>query len=362
MSGQITGNIVKTKYLSSTDGAVNWTLPTVDGAAGTTLSTNGALGLTFSTPNIGGVSLSGNLKTGLISGGVLGVSEPADIYFSISAGTAVIVNDLDRENIVVTKITWTEKTGLTTPYREDDPGTWVGLDINGDVLTKASDFTAHEMQHNIRLGRLSHWDRSVISTASEFPLYFNINSVFARVSVSFGTTNTYGNIYSASATFGLSLNKSAGTCLRIGSNATTDPECPDITALAQKDTDTLRLVHRDTGTGTTLVGDQTTIDPEHYDLNGTLTAITSGCSIQTIIIFPFNTAWRTFVLYGQEKYANIGAGKEALPGYQPEIRDDIFGGNIRGFLLVQESCTDLAADIASGAAVFRNGFIHGTIS
>ena len=66
------------------------------------------------------------------------------------------------------------------------------------------------------------------------------------------------------------------------------------------------------------------------------------------------------VLYGQTEYATMMDAVEILNEHNPEIPNDIFGGNIRGFIIIQKGCTDIDSAITAGTALITKGYTHGT--
>ena len=368
--GTITTNVIKATYLSSIEG-VNWTLPTTDGSAGTVLSIDSSKNLTFEsvgggTSTIQDIEISSFIHTGLISGGTLTVSG-GGTTFDIAAGKGVIVTYTNRNSITATTVTWSAKLAQSSDVLGTSFGTWIGINISGTVLTSATPFDAHD---TIILGRLRHWDKATITSASEFPLYFNDDMEFARMTMAHGTTNISGNVFSVSG-HNLKLDKSAGICYRIGANANTSTLNPNITTLAADTETPFYRAHVDTSDASDVVvieggSTVTDINPTKWDDgSGTLADVTSTYyTIQTIIMYPFNTSWRTIILYGQAEYADRDAALAALTSYQPIIPDDIFGGNIRGFLVVREDVTFIDSYLSSSFSyiIFINGYEHGTIS
>ena len=201
--GTITTNVIKATYLSSIEG-VNWTLPTTDGSAGTVLSIDSSKNLTFEsvgggTSTIQDIEISSFIHTGLISGGTLTVSG-GGTTFDIAAGKGVIVTYTNPNTITATIIEWTEaKTGISPTLIGASFGTWIGIrgTGTGTVEQSTTPFDAHD---TIILGRLGHWNKSTISTASEFPLYLTDNTEFARMAMKYGTSNISGNVFSGSET------------------------------------------------------------------------------------------------------------------------------------------------------------------
>jgi hypothetical protein len=367
MNGEITTNMIKTSYLSSTNGETDWALPVADGTAGYVLSTNGSASLSF-TEMVGGgggttvqnIEISSFLHTGLISGGALTINAETT-KFDIAAGKGVIVTyNTDRNTFVATIIEWTEaKLAIVATVLSSSFGTWVGIrgTGTGTVIQSATPFDAHD---TIILGRLGHWDKTDILTASEFPLYLTENTEFSRMAMKYGTINLSGNVFSGSETVGRSLDKSAGKCYRIGANTATLN--PNITTLAADTTVTFQRVYINAGVSVTESAvDFTTLNPLQYNNANTLQTVPNGkYTIQTIIIYPFQGAFRMVVLYGQFVCDTFAHGRYILRSYSPEIPSDIFGGNIRGFILIRKECTDLASDIAAGTALIVNGYTHGT--
>jgi hypothetical protein len=361
MSGFVTINKIRTQTLSNISGEASWTLPLEDGTDAESLATDGNGAFVFRKSHfVNGIDLSSGIHSGLISGGQITINKSDPTQFDISVGKGVIINDDNRENITVKIIEWDAKIGLETPWRTIHHGTWIGIDIDGNVETNELDYTPDGIRYHIRLGRLSHWGYGNITTTSEFPLYFNANGEFIMMAMAYGTANVIGNVISANGA-NLMLDKSHGICVRVGANANISRRNPNMTTLPANIVTPLRRVYRD-GNGCSMIeGDFDIINPSQYDDNsGTLKRVKrSQYTIQTVIIYPFNKLWRTFILYGQKVYKSYESAVNGLQTYIPIVPDDIFGGNTRAFIIVPGNCENLTKGIEEESVAIVKGPIFG---
>ena len=306
-------------------------------------------------------SISGNLSstihTGLISGGLLSINAD-NTKFDISAGTGIIVTRSDKNDITITPISWDDITGITPDNITSAAGEFIGINSNGDVVMSILDFTPDELTTIIRLGRISHFNRTIIDRVYTYRVYYNTDLDLINFVNQFGTTNLSGNVISANGA-NMSIDKSQGICYRIGANLETNPENPNFPTTPSASPITILRAYRDGSGNTTIAGTYTTLDPNYYDDgSGTLQTVGNNkYTIQTVLFFPNNTIYTIFVLYGQEEFPNYDAAYSALSTYSPTIEDDLSGGNFRAFIILEKGETDLAAAIAAENAFIQEGVI-----
>lgn len=312
---------------------------------------------------VSSTSLNSLLGTGVIEGGEITINADTT-KFDVAAGSGILMDKTDRNNPTLTRISWTDQTAVTTPFLNTKAGTWIVVDVNGDIVPREIDLSPDELSSFIRLGRLGHFGKTVITNTFNFPLYYDVENDYAAEIMQYGTTNLSGNTVFANGGGNLKLDKGEGWFSRIGANANTSKNDPNQVFSAAISSITFRRAYRDGTGGTTLTTEVTDIDPDFYDDgDGTLAAVPSNdYQILDLIMFPYNNSLTIFLLYGQETYANFDMAKSALITYSPVINSDILGSNTRARIIVKESLGDLSAAIIAGNAAITAGALFGNIT
>lgn len=148
--------------------------------------------------------------------------------FNLTEGYGFLIDNSDPINPVRRKVEWTATVGETTPFLNSDAGTFLGKDVDGNTVTQVTDFTPTQLANQIiRLGRLGHFGRTVITGRFYYPWrYLSCDLDWAIDIIKKGTVNIEGNEFSANGA-NLRLNKTPGLSHRIGANYETDKNRPN---------------------------------------------------------------------------------------------------------------------------------------
>jgi len=226
----------------------------------------------------------------------------------ISAGSAVFT-DLINNN-TQTNITWTTKTALTSTYRTTNLISYIGLDINGNVIQSASKFTPSERRSYVDLGVLVHTSLTVIDAVNnlQYPVIHTVNQLHDVMDV-LGIINVSGNIFTSYAS-DLRLSKSAGSLFQTGSNYSTDVNSPHTKTLSALSPLVFQYRLSNSVNYTGLA--QSTIIPGLYESSsGITTALGSSYpfSIQRIYSFVSNNVK---IQFGQATYKTLADAQAAM--------------------------------------------------
>lgn len=242
------------------------------------------------------------------------------------------------------------RTAITVTNLATSDITYVALDQNGNIVQQTTPFTEPSRRQYIVLGILGHATRTAISSANLVPSLINgLNTRFEMLNDVLGVVNVSGNVISAVAGT-LQLARSTGRMWNISSNYSIDPNSPDFRVQAALSPQTGSRLKRDAVVTTSV----TTLDPNQYDLNGTLTAVPSNrYSIQRIYVSPRGEA--AFV-YGQNIYTSMANALAAIDT-EAYVENPILSGiaTIRAFVIVRGGTTNLAT-AADATIVAANKF------
>ena len=246
-------------------------------------------------------------STGLSEGGLLNVNTD-NTKFDISAGFGYIVNGhTDVEVPTSTKVTWTEKLAIAPDYILTHNATYVGLDLDGNVIQSPVDFTATQRRNFIKLGLLVHPNRSTIFIQNNAPtLNVELGAQVQDILNILGFRSISGNRVLPIST-GMTIKKEIGTAFKAGANFNTLNTQPHSFILAEQSPITFRYRLQDGTEGS----DTNTINPQIYDLNGAFTAIPATAtlaSVQQVYIFQEGDVR---IQPGQKYYNNL---TEAVTG------------------------------------------------
>ena len=294
-------------------------------------------------------------STALYSGGTIsGIGTSA---LTISAGMGYIVDNSGIEPSF-TAVTWDEITGITKDF---DNASEIGIDVNGNVVQDTTDIidSASERRNLIHLGTFVFAGPTVIIIVNA---PFTAQQPSARLddlSMAIGGLNVFGNVMSPVGST-LAVQKSVGTTYRTTSNFETNKAIPDIvendpTVLLSGFTDTLYTLISG-GTTTVRLPYTGFIDPENYDVAGTLTSVPNNrWTIQRIWLFNANNSF--LVTYGQAFYFNQDAailGVSTEPTIAPV---ETVNAVLLASIVVAKGATDLSD---TGQATFVQAGKFGT--
>ena len=182
------------------------------------------------------------------------------------------------------------------------------------------------------MAEVSHANLAVIDYVNKSPYaLYTGNQNLVDLSLAVGILNLSGNIFSPNGA-NLKVNKSAGSYFSIGANHSINPRNPNVLDRPQEITP---LLYRFLRGGLTTVS--TDIDPDFYDLNGVLTAMSNN-HWQVQRFYMLGTL--IGVAYGQVSYPNFA---DAFANYDKEIingtQTDAF--LLRAYLIVKKGATAL---------------------
>lgn len=303
-----------------------------------------------------------NESTGILYGGQMS-GVVGGTTFSVAAGVGQIVGYTFGSSGVtatITEVTWGDFSGLTIANLTGSDFTRVYIDSNGDLQQQTAVFTHNDPLDKIIIGTISHIDMATIAlvTNKQITAYDYPHKVFELYNT-FGPIKSNGLVVTANGT-NLSLDRSAGEALVLGSNYVTDYEEPDGTDVAAETLADIARIYRD-GSGdfiydTNSLAFYSVVDPSKYDDNsGTLQTVNNNqYTIQRMYMFP-NLQNVIMCYYGRVVYNSYS---DALAGVQDEVftEAEITANNavFLGFLIVRGGATDLST--TNDAKIIQSGF------
>jgi hypothetical protein len=272
-------------------------------------------------------------STGVSDGGIITTGTSTNQY-SIGSGNGIIVNELGD----ITDVSWTDKIDITPTNIATNTITYVGLDSNGGVVEQTTPFTPTQYRTIISLGMLIHNDLTDINTISnEQHVTFNTMSSVYDGFKSLGFFNVMGNVFGANGA-NLSIDKTAGSIFKMGSNYDTDINNPHQRTLLALTGPTFRYQFNDG----TLGPEVTSIDPDNLDDgSGGLVGISNNrWSVQRIYSFASNIVK---IQRGVAEFTTLDSAVNGIPteGYITEESIEV-DGLLRGWLVIKEGTTDLS--------------------
>lgn len=222
--------------------------------------------------------------------------------------------------------------------------TYMLITSGGNLVQQTTEPLGLDVRNNIYLGKVAHRNGNPISVIRNFAWYadepFDACYDLAKA---IGSINVNGNVYSANGA-NLQLNKTNGNCYRFQVNADQNRHEPSYTSESPLSSLSFGRCYRNVaGTGVNFVVNQTTIDPNYYDVNGALSAVgNNNWSIQRIYMFPRTNS--TYVFYGQNQY---GTKAEALANLVSETftftSEFFLPAVFRGWLVINQGASNLSS-------------------
>ncbi len=302
-----------------------------------------------------------NCETGVLFGFNLSITSGSTTQFDLSSGKVCIVdwttvsgNEGKSRSQV---LTFPGETGITPPSGADT--IFTGLFITestsaGIALLEQVPEALYDNEtrrDKVALPIVIHTDTSgtITEFSDDIQKAYEWNQQLNDLVHIIGVTST-GNRYSAGVS-GNFVNRAAGSGARLHFNAGNDTKNP--TSRSSVAVSGIGFLYTKQlsggGSGSQTGAFRTTIDPDQFDNNGTLTAVgVNDFSIQTINFFPDSSGQS--ISYGQSTYNSLNLAEDAINdgSYQElYIRPP---GNAPGvevtYLIVKEGTTDLnnAAD------------------
>ena len=269
----------------------------------------------------------------MLTGGILTVGGGASEY-SISDGTGQIVTQTGDKTLV----SWTGKANITPTNIATQLISFVGLDVNGDVVEQPTPFTALQSRSIIILGVIVHVDNANVDAVNtEAHPAYNVMSQLQDLGNAIGFFNQNGNLFEPNGA-NVNIDKTSGTIFKMGSNYDVDPNAPHSKSLGSLTAASFQYRFSNGTNGVTGIA----IDPDNIDDNaGGLSALANNqWSVQRIYSFISNNVkiQRGAAAYGNKADAINGITTEAYI-VEPSIKANAL---LRGWLIVQEGATDLS--------------------
>lgn len=312
-----------------------------------------------------------SLSTGLLYGGLVTINAGNSAAFDVSAGAGYIVTTgatfTAEPTPVITRVSWTAKTGVTLSGLTAQDTTWIYFDSNGNLNQQPAFFTDDQVQSSIAVGALVHPSRAYISLAKTIPnVSYATDKQYEQFIRAFGPLKVSGHTIQANGA-NLKLNRTSGTAFILGRNYPNDPNNPSVISdNAQTDCTFWRYYRGATAGSFVTVLDQTAIDPENYDDGtGTLNTIPSNkpFTIQRLFFFP-GTPSVLGVYYGRGIYASMAEAANNVTFEDfTEITNTATNAVFAGYLLVKKGTTNLTTAIAADdARIIQSGQFRSTTS
>lgn len=253
-------------------------------------------------------------STGLYTGGVLSAGATTGT-FDITAGDGFFIDsntDFSAVKSNLQPVAISARTNESVTNILTQPVTYISINESDAIIQSATFPTPQERREAIFLGVVVHSDNVNVNAVDNLQVTANdIAAQTVDVMEALGFFNLKGNRITANGA-NLSLNKSAGTAFKRGSNYSINRFDPHTLTLSAQNLLTFRYRNQDSAEGS----DVTVLDPTTYDNAGVITTVPSNnnATIQRVYIFPDGGIR---IQRGQEVFSNFNeaiaaAGKEAF--------------------------------------------------
>jgi hypothetical protein len=250
-------------------------------------------------------------STGLSEGGVISINTVDNSTFDISTGFGYIVNGHTNVEVPTsTKTSWNNLTGISPAYLLTHNGTYVGIDIYGNLFQSSSRFTSTERRNNIELGIVVHPNNTTIFIQNNAPtLNIELGAQVQDILSLLGFRSVTGNrILPTGPSSTMNIKKEAGKLFKPGANFNTLSTQPHFFELPEQSQASFRY-RTQTGEESITIN---AINPGIYDLGGVITAIGATAtlaSVQQIFIFQEGDIR---IQPGQKVYDNLNQAVLAI--------------------------------------------------
>lgn len=283
-----------------------------------------------------------SLSTSLTSGGEVSAT-PGETTFDITAGSGIIVDDTDPENVVINDVSWAESTDVAVTNVVAANVTYVGVNTAGAIVQQTTFPTPQERRSVIFLATITHAGTTITDVRnSAIAIKNQVSQQIADFMLGLGPITT-GVDFSANGA-NLEIDRTSGTILAYGSNFQTNPQDPHTTTIASETGSQFVYAWRD-GSGDFETILATTIDPNSYDNNAGGASEPAGSvannSWTNQYIFV-TVGGLTIVLYGQNVYGSKEAAANAVGKESLEISNRLRSTALRAVLTVRGNATDLS--------------------
>ncbi len=279
-----------------------------------------------------------NASTGIISfGGIVLPTPTGATTFNVGAVSGIIVDNTTNPNAPIVKyITYPGASGLTVDMISGTE-TYVLLNASGTLEYQYTVPTVKQRRQKIYLGKLTHTEHTEFVNAYSQPdIVLSGTSQMRDIWDPIHLIN--GGVYPSPNGANLQFNTSAGNVYGLGIGWSNDPLSPSTLPVSSQTATSFKYRTQSNGISSYV----NSIDPSHYDVNGTVTLVggTTRATNQRIFLLQ-NGEIR--VQYGQVYYSSLA---NAISGVQtesfitfPNFRDN---GVLIGILSVRANATDLS--------------------
>lgn len=281
------------------------------------------------------------VSTGIHYGGVLSVNAVDNTKVDISAGKGAVLDLTNPGDPLIVEVSWDNLTNVSVTNRLTADSSLFAVNKDGNVIQAATGFTNKEFRENIVLGGVSHPSNTIIAGtyAIKVPSE-NLASTVRELAEALGAINIEGNLFSANGA-NLGINRSAGKIFALGQNFDTDITNPNtVNTSASVGQSFLRLKTNGIG-GSDITGSFNVMDVQQYDLNGTLTTLSTNSWVN-IPLFVYPNSGTNLVKYGVAEHTTLEEALSALPtevvGNLPVLKTAL----LRGWLTVKKGATNLS--------------------
>ena len=289
--------------------------------------------------------------TGVANGGGILSINADPTKFDISDGFGYVLDLVsDPENPTRTLVSWESETAISVPNLLTSNLSFIGIDINGDVVQQTGQFTEAQHRSIIILGVLTHTGAVVTTTGDDStPLDGYLSDSLARA---IGNINREGNGYMPAAS-DLTISHEAGLSFFPNINRGINPLDPDNLVTGAEASITYLYVYND-GSGGATVSVETAIIPDKWDDgSGTLADVDGSpgekWTNQLAYFFPSSGIYLIrpgTELFNKDEDALFARNTIPTPigtGIDPEL--------VRTIITVKHDATDLTD---TGKAIFNN--------
>jgi hypothetical protein len=289
------------------------------------------------------ISINNGLSTGIVEGGILGITPGNNTLFNISDGFGYIINNTDSNNPNYYRVEWTGLNNITPTYLNTNLISFIGIAPNGTIIQQSTRWTNQEARNCILIGVLVHVNLQNLDTVNqEQNIAPNPGSQIRDVLEGLGFVNVNGNLFSPNGN-NLNLDKSVGVMMGSGINYYINKLNPHHLTLPSLSNLSFQYRYQNGSNdinGPEPLGLYKDVDPNNYDLNSVLTSVPNNkFTIQRIYSFTSNNVklQRGQNIYSSLDDAKAGIGTDVFVT-EPSI---VANGMLRGFLILKEGTTNL---------------------
>lgn len=281
------------------------------------------------------------VSTGIHYGGKLSINSGDANKVNISAGRGTILDTSVVGSPVVVDVEWPDFDAVTVTNRTNADSSLFAITKEGSILQAATEFSNSEFRSNIVLGGASHPDNTIIADTYSIKVPSNnLASTVRELAKALGALNIEGNVFSANGS-NLSINRSAGKIFALGQNFDNDALNPNtVSTVASVGQSFLRLKSDGVGGGE-VTGAFNTIDVTNYDLNGTLTPMSTNHWVN-IPLYVYPNSGTNLVKYATVEHTTLEEALSALPTEVITRFPILDTALLRGWLTVKKGATNLS--------------------